>query len=461
MLALLVVGSFALLTFTYGQSSNGVQHGVSAIFSPFQDVADRALKPARDLVNWFDKTFAAKGENDKLKTELGEARREIVGAKAALGENRQLKGLVKLNGSGAIPSGYNHVAGRVTFRSPTVWFADVTIDVGSGDGVAVGDPVVNGDGPEGALVGTVTAVDGGSSKVTLIADGTSNVAARVVPLGSQGMISAKVGEPSRLILDFIDSTKTLHKGQDVVTSGWRGSGIEANFPPNIPIGKIVQSLDPQAGGPAAGRSRTLRRPPQPRHRRGPDRGLAQVILTPKIVARVVLICLLAVLLQLSFFSRVTVFQISPDVLPAVVVSLGLLGGSLTGAVSGFSIGFLVDCLLVLPLGGSSLVLLASGYLAGLFRERFEIRSVLLPPLLIMVLTLFAELGFGAIALTLGIDGDISPLVVRDMLVKSLYSFFLAWPVYYGIKRALRPALVEDRAMQGGGGRGGRPTVLGA
>ena len=240
-LALLVVGSFALLTFTYGQSSNGVQHGVSAIFSPFQDVADRALKPARDLVNWFDKTFAAKGENDKLKTELGEARREIVGAKSALDENRQLRGLVKLNGSGAIPSGYDHVAARVTFRSPTVWFADVTIDVGSGDGVAVGDPVVNGDGPEGALVGTVTAVDGGSSKVTLIADGTSNVAAKVVPLGSQGMISAKVGEPSRLILDFIDSTETLHKGQDVVTSGWRGSGIEANFPPNIPIGKIVKA----------------------------------------------------------------------------------------------------------------------------------------------------------------------------------------------------------------------------
>lgn len=159
-----------------------------------------------------------------------------------------------------------------------------------------------------------------------------------------------------------------------------------------------------------------------------------MILTPKIVARVVLICLLAVLLQLSFFSRVTLFHVSPDVLPAVVVSLGLLGGSLTGAVSGFSIGFLLDCLLVLPLGGSSLVLLAAGYLAGLFRERFEIQSILLPPLLIMLLTLFAELGFGAVALMLGIDGDISSMVVRDMLVKSLYAFFLAWPVYYGIDR---------------------------
>ncbi len=182
-----------------------------------------------------------------------------------------------------------------------------------------------------------------------------------------------------------------------------------------------------------------------------------MIYTPKILVRVVLICLLAVLLQLSFFSRVTFFHVSPDVLPAVVVSLGLFGGALTGAVAGFSIGFLVDCLLVLPLGGSSLVLLAAGYLAGLFRERFEIRSILLPPLLIMLLTLFCELGFGAVALMLGIDGTVSPMVARDMLLKSLYSFVLAWPIYYGIKRVLRPALVEDRAMR----RPERPTVLGA
>ncbi|HYC81713.1 MAG TPA: hypothetical protein VEB65_08000, partial [Solirubrobacterales bacterium] len=62
-LALLILGSFALLTITYGQGSNGLQRGVATIFSPVQGVADRALKPARDLVNWFDETFDAKGEN--------------------------------------------------------------------------------------------------------------------------------------------------------------------------------------------------------------------------------------------------------------------------------------------------------------------------------------------------------------------------------------------------------------
>ena len=37
---------------------------------------------------------------------------------------------------------------------------------------------------------------------------------------------------------------------------------------------------------------------------------------------------------------------------------------MTGAVTGFSVGFLLDCLLIAPLGGASLVLLAVGYLAG-------------------------------------------------------------------------------------------------
>lgn len=181
-----------------------------------------------------------------------------------------------------------------------------------------------------------------------------------------------------------------------------------------------------------------------------------MILTPNILTRVVAIVFLAVLLQLSFFSRVALFHVSPDVLPALVVCLGLLGGSMTGAVSGFSVGFLLDCLLVQPLGGGSLVLLGVGYGAGLFRERFEIHSPLVPPLLCMAGTMLAELGFGAVQLMLGIDSSVSLLVVRDMLIKSVFAFFLGWALYAGLKRALRPALVEEPAR-----RRRRPTVLGA
>ncbi len=168
-----------------------------------------------------------------------------------------------------------------------------------------------------------------------------------------------------------------------------------------------------------------------------------MIVTPKIFVRIALIVLLGVLLQLSFFSRVALFHTSFDVLPALVVSLGLLGGSMTGAVSGFSIGLLVDCLLVESVGGTSLVLLSTGYLAGLFRERFEIQSPLVAPLLCMSLTLFAELGYAAVQLMLGIDAPVSLLIVRDIVLKSVYAFFLGWPIYLGVQRALRSALVEE------------------
>jgi rod shape-determining protein MreC len=236
-LALLIVGSFVLLTVTYGRGSNGVQRGVSAIFSPVQSVADRALKPARDLVNWFDETFDARGRNSRLHGELEQERKAAVAGRAALAENAELRKLLELDRGGAIPSGYEEATGSVISRSPTVWYADVTIDVGSGDGVAVGDPVVNGDG----LVGSVSAVTPGSAKVTLIADGTSAVSARVVPMGIQGVIRPAVGNPGELILDFIDSARHVHKGQSIVTAGWRAGEIESRFPPNIPIGEITKA----------------------------------------------------------------------------------------------------------------------------------------------------------------------------------------------------------------------------
>lgn len=182
-----------------------------------------------------------------------------------------------------------------------------------------------------------------------------------------------------------------------------------------------------------------------------------MIVTPKILVRIVAIAILAVLLQLSFFSRVELFGVSPDVLPVLIASFGLLGGSLSGAVVGFSVGFLVDCLLVGALGASSLVLLSAGYLAGIFRERFDIHSSLVPPLVCMGLTLLAELGFAMLYLMLGVDGPVSALVLRDMLLKSVFAFFLAWPIYAGLRRALRAALVEEPQLR----RRKQPTVLGA
>jgi rod shape-determining protein MreC len=237
-LTLLILGSFLLLTISYGHGSGGIQDGVSTIFSPLEGVADRALKPARDLVDWFDKTFAARGENSRLNEELEQARSQAVAGQEAIQENAQLRKLVELDRDPVIAtSEFTPVTGRVIARSPTVWHSSVTIDAGSGDGVVLDDPVISGDG----LVGEVSAVQPNSSQVQLITDHASAVSAKVLPLGVQGVVRPSVGDPEDLVLDFIDSSKRVGVGQTVVTSGWRAQGLASLFPPGIPIGEVTKA----------------------------------------------------------------------------------------------------------------------------------------------------------------------------------------------------------------------------
>jgi rod shape-determining protein MreC len=237
-LALLIISSFLLLTITFGRSSSGLQQGVSTVFSPLQSVADRALKPARDMVGWFDKTFEARGENSRLEEQLAKARRQAVAGQVALQENAQLRKLVRLSGDPALAdSAYEPVTARVIARSPTVWHSTVTVDAGSGDGVSVDDPVISGDG----LVGRVSSVQRGSAQVALLIDNSSAVSAKVVPGGVQGVVEPAIGNPEDLILDFIDASRDVRSGQTVVTSGWRAEGLASLFPANIPIGEVTRA----------------------------------------------------------------------------------------------------------------------------------------------------------------------------------------------------------------------------
>jgi rod shape-determining protein MreC len=236
-LALLVLSSFALLTATYGQQSGGLQRGVSAVFGPLQEGADRALKPARDLVNWFDETFAARGQNERLQQEVEQLRTQVAAGQTALSENSQLRKLLGLRTAGKLPFGFEPVTARVIARSPTVWYSTVTIDHGTSAGVRVNDPVISGDG----LVGRVTSATGGTAQVTLVTDHTSAVSAQVVPSGIQGVIGPEVGNPTDLILDFINSSQHVRVGQTVVTAGWKARGLSSFYPAGIPIGRVTRA----------------------------------------------------------------------------------------------------------------------------------------------------------------------------------------------------------------------------
>jgi rod shape-determining protein MreC len=236
-LVLLIVVALVLISATFSQSNTGplhsVQQGVASVFAPLEDGASRALKPARDLVNWVSETFNARGENNDLKTDVQKLRSKLARAQSAEGENEQLKKLVGLDRQGTFAA-YKMVTARVVGASPTVWYSTVTINAGTGDGVAVNDPVINGDG----LIGRVTDVTHFTSKVTLITDTESAVSARVLPNGPQGVAEPEAGDPSTMLLDFIDKSEPIHEGQMVVTAGWTNGAISSFAPAGIPIGEV-------------------------------------------------------------------------------------------------------------------------------------------------------------------------------------------------------------------------------
>ncbi len=169
-----------------------------------------------------------------------------------------------------------------------------------------------------------------------------------------------------------------------------------------------------------------------------------MILTPQIWARLVGLVLLTALVQVTFFSKIHLLGTTPDGAVLVVMSLGLLGGSVAGAVAGFSVGLLVDCLLMQTLGAFAAALMAVGYAAGRYRESVGQPSRRSLPPLGAGFTLLGTLAFAAIQVGTGVDADVSLLVVRDAVAKTVLGGLLSLPVFLLVRLVLRPAVIEDR-----------------
>jgi rod shape-determining protein MreC len=240
-LLLLVAASLTLLSLYYREGSSGPLHGfeqvVSTVFGPFQEVTDRALKPARDMVNWFEETFEARGERQRLEDEVATLRDQLAQSQTAAQQAGELSKLNELTGGGLVPPGKEPVTARVIGRSPSVWYSTVTIDKGSSSGIRVDDPVIAADG----LAGKVTQTTPGTARVTLITDAESSVTARVLPGGATGVVEPNVGDPRDLELNFVQRGEDISEGEMVVTAGFSTGDLGSLFPPGIPIGKISES----------------------------------------------------------------------------------------------------------------------------------------------------------------------------------------------------------------------------
>ena len=163
----------------------------------------------------------------------------------------------------------------------------------------------------------------------------------------------------------------------------------------------------------------------------------------RLTARVGLLVIIAVVVQETMISQISIFGVNADVTPLVVVSIGLLTGSLPGAIVGFFCGLLVDTLLVQTLGITSLLYIVIGYWSGRVRELRDPSHGLVPLGAGAAATAVTGIGMTIIQFLLGVDSPVSWLLLQQILITVLVNTIIALPVYAFVRRIITPALPED------------------
>jgi rod shape-determining protein MreC len=122
-----------------------------------------------------------------------------------------------------------YVGGRVVgVRLAPSGFQILTIDRGTGDGVARMMPVVVADG----VVGRVQSTTAHSADVLVLTDRNSSVAVRVERTRARANVRG-LGKPDACKLDYALRTEDMVEGDLLVTSGTDGV-----FPRGLPVGKV-------------------------------------------------------------------------------------------------------------------------------------------------------------------------------------------------------------------------------
>jgi rod shape-determining protein MreD len=157
-----------------------------------------------------------------------------------------------------------------------------------------------------------------------------------------------------------------------------------------------------------------------------------------LVALAGVILVIAVLLQVTIATDLTVLGGRPDLVVIVVVSLALLRGPVAGAAAGFAGGFLLDCLGLGAIGTTSLTLTLVGYAVGVRGERLRRRAVFRPLMLVAAASIAAALGELVVAVLVGSGPSISSLLFFAALPTAMLNVLVAIPILPLMRRLFAP-----------------------
>jgi rod shape-determining protein MreC len=207
--------------------------GFAGIKGVALDVTAPAGNAGRSVIRFFGSIgdtvgdyFRAGSQNDALRQQLAETRRELAKHQAQDYENRRLRAMLGLAQSVEDEIAIARITGS-SFESPRRL---ATLSAGSSSGVRLGQPVRSADG----LIGRVLETGRWAARVLLVTDGASSVPVRLPRDGTPAMA---VGRGDGTI-----ELRTLEVGQNPFRVGdvLVTSGIGGIFPPNIPVARVIR-----------------------------------------------------------------------------------------------------------------------------------------------------------------------------------------------------------------------------
>jgi rod shape-determining protein MreD len=166
-------------------------------------------------------------------------------------------------------------------------------------------------------------------------------------------------------------------------------------------------------------------------------------LSGSLVARIAVLVVVVVFVQIGVVSEVPVLGVAIDLSPLVVAFVGLLCGSTVGAATGFAVGLLVDLALVQTLGVTSLIFTLIGYWCGRLRELRDPQATLTPLLVGAAASAAATVGYSLMEFLLGVDAPVSLELLRQIVLGVAVNTMVALPMWMIVRRSLEPGLPDD------------------
>jgi len=180
--------------------------------------------------NWFRQSVSSRGalraDNVRLQAELRLAQFRLQRYEALEAETQRLRGL-RDNTAGV---SNRFIVGDIMDVDLDAFRARVLVDKGAGDGVFVGQAVLD----AGGVFGQVARVEQLTSEVILISDPTHAIPVQINRNGLR-TIAVGTGDSSRLKLPYLPTSADVIAGDLLVTSGLGGI-----FPAGYPVGTIAE-----------------------------------------------------------------------------------------------------------------------------------------------------------------------------------------------------------------------------